>query len=54
MDIPPREAAKLTAFLKTFVAAVDKARKQMGKDQVEIDRLKVETRAMLAELKALR
>jgi hypothetical protein len=33
---------------------VDRARKQMKRDQAEINRLKAETRAVLAELKAMR
>jgi len=52
LEIPAKEAARLGAFLKKFVAAVDIARKQMKRDQAEIDRLKAETRAVLAELKA--
>ena len=53
-EIPEKEAARLGIFLKQFVAAVDRARKQMKRDQAEINRLKEETRAVLAELKAMR
>lgn len=54
LEIPPKDAAKLAGFLKAFVSAVDAAKKRMQRDQAEIDRLKAETRAMLAEIKALR
>jgi hypothetical protein len=54
VEIPPKEAARLGSFLKQFVAAVDQAKKQMSRDQAEIDRLKAETRALLVELKAIR
>ena len=53
LEIPKKEAARLATFLKQFVAAVDRARKQMKRDQAEINRLKAETRAVLAELKAM-
>ncbi len=54
LEIPAKEAAKLGNFLKQFVAAVDRAKKEMKRDQAEIDRLKAETRAVLAELKTIR
>ena len=54
LDIPAKEAARLGSFLKQFVAAVDRAKKAMKRDQAEIDRLKAETRAVLAELKTIR
>ena len=54
MEIPAKEAAKMEGFLKAYVTAVDKAKKRMRRDQAEIDRFKAETRAILAELKALR
>ena len=54
LEIQPKDAAKLGGFLKAFVSAVDAASKRMQRDQVEIDRLKAETRAMLTEMKALR
>jgi len=54
LEIPPKDAAKLDGFLGSFVAAVDAARKRMQRDQAEIERLKAETRAMLAEIEALR
>ena len=54
LEIPAKEAARLGSFLKQFVAAVDRAKKAMKRDQAEIDRLKAETRAVLAELKTIR
>lgn len=54
LEIPAKEAAKMEGFLKSFAGAVDRARRQMKRDQAEIDRLKAETRAMLAELKEMR
>ncbi|MBI2925196.1 MAG: hypothetical protein HYY24_05775 [Verrucomicrobia bacterium] len=54
LEIPAKQAAKMEGFLKAYVAAVDKAKKRMRRDQVEIDRFKAETGAILAELKALR
>ena len=54
VEIPAKEAAKLGSFLKQFVAAVDRAKRRMKRDQAEIDRLKAETRAVLTELKGMR
>jgi hypothetical protein len=54
LEIPVSDAARLRTFLKEFVVAADRARKQMQRDQAEIDRLKASTRVMLAELKAMR
>ena len=54
VEIPPKEAARLVTFFKDFTAAVDLAKKQMSRDQTEINRLKAETRALLAALKAIR
>ena len=54
VDVPAKTILKLESFFKEFTAAVDHAKKQMRRDQAEIDQLKVETRMMLAELKALR
>ena len=54
LEIPPKTAAKLGDFFRTFTAAVDAAQKRMQRDQAEINRLKTETRSMLTEIKALR
>ena len=54
IEIPAKTATRLDVFLKEFIAAVDQAQKQMRRDQAEINRLKAETRTMLAELKTLR
>lgn len=54
LEIPAKAAARLDAFLKEFIVAADRAQKEMRRDQAEINRLKAETRSMLAELKTLR
>jgi hypothetical protein len=46
------EAAGLEAAIDELVAGMKLAAKQMKRDQAQIERLKAETRAMLAELKA--
>ena len=53
VDVPAKALLRLESFFKDFTAAVDRAKKQMRRDQAEIERLKTETRLMLAELKAL-
>lgn len=54
LEIPAKEVAKVRTFLRQFVAAADIAHKEMRRDQAEIDRLKAETRAVLAELKTIK
>jgi hypothetical protein len=56
---PPRDSrrgkedeAAFKTFLAETVAKVEGAREQMKNDQIEIDRLKSETRAMIARLLA--
>lgn len=46
------EAAGLEAAIDDLLAEMRRAAKQMKSDQAQIERLKAETRAMLAELKA--
>ena len=46
------EAARLEAAIDELLAGMKRAAKQMKSDQAQIERLKAETRAMLAELKA--
>jgi chaperonin cofactor prefoldin len=46
------ETAELEAAIDDLLAEMKRAAKQMKSDQAQIERLKAETRAMLAELKA--
>lgn len=52
MDVNPDEAAKIEAAIDGCIAAMRLANAKMAVDQVEIERIKAETRAMLSELKA--
>jgi len=54
LEIPANEAGQFETLIKELVAKMDRARKQMKRDQAEIDRLKARTQATLAELKAMR
>ena len=51
LELQKSEAAKLEAALKECVSELERARKRMRIDQGEINRLKAETRAMLAQIK---
>ena len=46
------EAAQIEAASKELLAEIKRANDQMASDQQEIDRLKTQTRATLAKLKA--
>ncbi len=46
------EAAQIEAATKELLAEIKRANDQMANDQQEIDRLKTQTRAILAKLKA--
>ncbi len=46
------EAAQIEAAAKELLAEIKHANDQMASDQQEIDRLKAQTRAILAKLKA--
>lgn len=46
------EAAQIEAASKELLAEIKRANDQMASDQQEIDRLKTQTRAILAKLKA--
>lgn len=52
IELTPKDQAKLSNAISKCIAEIKRARRAMKKDQVEIDRLKAETRSMLAELKA--
>ena len=45
------EAEKIGAAIKEFHRTIQKLFKEMDKDQAEIEKLKAETRAMLAAMK---
>lgn len=45
-------AAEFEAIIKALIVAMQSAGKSMQRDQEEIERLKVETRAILAQLQA--
>ncbi|MDQ3746715.1 MAG: hypothetical protein M3444_20280 [Acidobacteriota bacterium] len=51
-DPPDAEHADLRAAVDECIAEIDRVRKRMENDQEEIDRLKSETREILARLKA--
>lgn len=52
LEVPKAEAAKMDAAIKECISEMERARKRMKNDQAEIDRLKAQTRAMLAQMKA--
>lgn len=52
MDVNPDEAARIEAAIDECIAAMKVANRKMASDQAEIEQLKVETRAMLTQLKA--
>jgi hypothetical protein len=54
MEIPVAEAAKYAAGIAGYLAKIDRSLERSRKRQAEIAKLKVRTRATLAELKALR
>ena len=51
IEIPRSEAKKIEALLDELLIEMSKARKQMAKDQLEIDRLHISTQAKLDKLK---
>jgi hypothetical protein len=51
IEIPMSEAKKIESLLDELLAEMRKARKQMEKDQDEIDRLHISTQAKLDKLK---
>ena len=51
IEIPMSEAKKIEALLDELLTEMSKARKQMAKDQLEIDRLHISTQAKLDKLK---
>jgi anthranilate phosphoribosyltransferase len=51
-DVSPDETAGIMAAIEKTCAEIARAVEQMRKDQMEIDQLKAETRAMLEKLRA--
>ena len=52
IDISQDEAEKIETAINECLEAMQKANEQMASDQAEIERLKAETRAILAKLEA--
>ena len=53
LEMPKEEATKLENLLKDLRATMQRAKQQMDKDQLEIDRIKASTRKKLAEIKQM-
>jgi hypothetical protein len=52
MEMPAREAAKYEAAIDDYIAKIDRSLERSKRTQVQIDRMKAETRALLARIKA--
>jgi hypothetical protein len=52
LEIPAREAAKCEAAIDEYIARIDRSLERNKRTQARIDKLKAETRAMLARLEA--
>lgn len=52
IEITANQAARLHDAFRECIAEIKRAREAMKKDQVEIERLKAETRSILAQVKA--
>jgi nitrogen fixation/metabolism regulation signal transduction histidine kinase len=52
IELTPSEAAKLDDAFRECIAEIKRAREAMKRDQLEIERLKSETRSILAKLRA--
>jgi hypothetical protein len=50
LDLTEEEARAMDAQIEAMLAAMRKANEQMARDQREIERLKAETEAILADL----
>lgn len=53
-EMPADEAAQVQAEIQRYFAEIERANQRMKKDQEEILNLKTRTRAMLAELMAMK
>ena len=54
IEIPEAEAARCNAVIKEVLAKMDLLRKQMRRDQAEIEKSQKRTTAKLEELRAMR
>ena len=52
LELPAREAAKCEAAVDEYLAKIDRSLARNKRTQARIDRLKAETRAILARLEA--
>lgn len=52
IELTSNDDAKLHDAISKYIAEIKRVRAAMKKDQIEIERLKVETRSILAQLKA--
>jgi hypothetical protein len=52
LEIPAREAAKYEAAIDEYIAKIDRSLARNKRTQARIDRLKADTRAILARLEA--
>ncbi len=50
IEIPKAEAELFQQMVEECLAAIKQANEQIAKDQAEIDRLKAETRAIIASI----
>lgn len=53
LDLTREEAIKMDEQIEQMLAAMRNANEQMARDQIEIDRLKAETWALLADLQRM-
>ena len=49
-DVPAKEAKQIQSQMREYIAEMQRSNERIKKDQEEIDRLKIKTRANLAEL----
>lgn len=52
LELTAETAAEFEEIIKELIVEMQRAGEKMKRDKEEIDRLKVETRAMIAQLKA--
>ena len=52
LEIPTREAAKCEAAIDEYIAKIDRSLERSKRTQTRIDKLKMETRQILARLEA--
>ncbi|MCX6903671.1 MAG: hypothetical protein NTW03_09375 [Verrucomicrobia bacterium] len=52
MEVPANEAAKYAAAIDGYMEKIDRSLERNKRTQIQIDKLKIETREILARLKA--